>query len=95
MPTLSQYFNISRVILGLVLALGAVASRAEARAFIVFGDSLVDSGNNNYLETTARADAAPYGIEYPTHQPTGRVSNGLNFPDIISIVSNHCLFHFL
>ncbi|TXG66162.1 hypothetical protein EZV62_007437 [Acer yangbiense] len=80
----SSHFNISRVILGLVLALGAVASRAEARAFFVFGDSLVDSGNNNYLATAARADAAPYGIDYPTHQPTGRFSNGLNIPDIIS-----------
>ncbi|KAK1353273.1 hypothetical protein POM88_052408 [Heracleum sosnowskyi] len=26
------------------------------RAFFVFGDSLVDNGNNNYLITTARAD---------------------------------------
>ncbi|XP_073290852.1 GDSL esterase/lipase At5g33370-like [Primulina huaijiensis] len=57
---------------------------AENRAFFVFGDSLVDNGNNNYLATTARADAPPYGIDYPTHRPTGRFSNGLNIPDIIS-----------
>ncbi|PKA55686.1 GDSL esterase/lipase [Apostasia shenzhenica] len=55
-----------------------------ARAFFVFGDSLVDNGNNNYLATTARADSPPYGIDYPTHQPTGRFSNGLNIPDIIT-----------
>ncbi|XP_047159432.1 GDSL esterase/lipase At5g33370-like [Vigna umbellata] len=55
-----------------------------ARAFFVFGDSLVDNGNNNYLVTTARADAPPYGIDYPTHTPTGRFSNGLNIPDFIS-----------
>ncbi|KAJ4869100.1 GDSL esterase/lipase [Raphanus sativus] len=55
-----------------------------ARAFYVFGDSLVDSGNNNYLVTTARADSPPYGIDYPTGRPTGRFSNGLNLPDIIS-----------
>ncbi|KAK2638401.1 hypothetical protein Ddye_026196 [Dipteronia dyeriana] len=45
-------------------------------------------GNNNYLATTARADAPadapPYGIDYPTRRPTGRFSNGLNIPDIIS-----------
>lgn len=58
--------------------------QAEARAFFVFGDSLVDNGNNNYLVTTARADMPPYGIDYPTHRPTGRFSNGLNIPDIIS-----------
>ncbi|PKI32383.1 hypothetical protein CRG98_047226 [Punica granatum] len=71
--------------LGLILTLGAFAPRVEAaRAFFVFGDSLVDNGNNNYLATTARADAPPYGIDYPTHLPTGRFSNGLNIPDLIS-----------
>ncbi|KAL6646401.1 hypothetical protein ACP70R_018009 [Stipagrostis hirtigluma subsp. patula] len=59
------------------------ASR-RPRAFFVFGDSLVDSGNNNYLVTTARADSPPYGLDYPTHRATGRFSNGLNVPDIIS-----------
>ncbi|KAJ0970394.1 hypothetical protein J5N97_023271 [Dioscorea zingiberensis] len=66
-----------------VRALGTLTS-TEARAFFVFGDSLVDNGNNNFLATTARADAPPYGIDYPTHLPTGRFSNGLNMPDIIS-----------
>ncbi|CAD6263128.1 unnamed protein product [Miscanthus lutarioriparius] len=68
-----------------VALLGAgAASAAPPRAFFVFGDSLVDNGNNNYLMTTARADAPPYGIDFPTHTPTGRFSNGLNIPDIIS-----------
>jgi hypothetical protein len=66
-----------------LLLLGTTASAAP-RAFFVFGDSLVDNGNNNYLMTTARADAPPYGIDFPTHMPTGRFSNGLNIPDIIS-----------
>ncbi|XP_016206085.1 GDSL esterase/lipase At5g18430 [Arachis ipaensis] len=56
----------------------------EGRAFFVFGDSLVDNGNNNYLATTARADSYPYGIDFPSHRPTGRFSNGLNIPDLIS-----------
>lgn len=49
----------SWIVLGLLLALEAVFIHAEARAFFVFGDSLVDSGNNNYLVTTARADSSP------------------------------------
>ncbi|KAI3732308.1 hypothetical protein L1987_63512 [Smallanthus sonchifolius] len=61
-----------------------VALEADARAFFVFGDSLVDNGNNNYLATTARADNVPYGIDYPTGRPTGRFSNGFNIPDLIS-----------
>ncbi|KAL6988974.1 hypothetical protein U1Q18_014724 [Sarracenia purpurea var. burkii] len=71
------------IILGLVVAFGPI-EKVEARAFFVFGDSLVDSGNNNYLVTTARADSPPYGIDYPTHRPTGRFSNGFNIPDLIS-----------
>ncbi|XP_017643533.1 GDSL esterase/lipase At4g28780 [Gossypium arboreum] len=67
-----------------LIAIVSPTPLAEARAFFVFGDSLVDNGNNNYLATTARADSPPYGIDYPTHRPTGRFSNGLNLPDIIS-----------
>uniref|UniRef100_A0A2N9EJ46 GDSL esterase/lipase n=1 Tax=Fagus sylvatica TaxID=28930 RepID=A0A2N9EJ46_FAGSY len=72
------------MILGLVLAIGNIVDPADARAFFVFGDSLVDNGNNNFLATTARADSPPYGIDYPTHRATGRFSNGLNIPDLIS-----------
>ncbi|KAF4349526.1 hypothetical protein F8388_012699 [Cannabis sativa] len=72
------------LVLLLVLVMSFGQQQAEARAFFVFGDSLVDNGNNNYLATTARADSPPYGIDYPTHRPTGRFSNGLNMPDLIS-----------
>ncbi|XXG90663.1 hypothetical protein AAC387_Pa12g2377 [Persea americana] len=68
----------------LIVAIGSLATHSEARAFFVFGDSLVDNGNNNYLATSARADSPPYGIDYPTRRPTGRFSNGLNLPDILS-----------
>ncbi|XP_062220718.1 GDSL esterase/lipase At5g33370-like [Phragmites australis] len=70
-----------------VLCLGmlqALPTSHAARAFFVFGDSLVDNGNNNYLITEARADTPPYGIDTPDHRATGRFSNGKNVPDIIS-----------
>ncbi|GAB2277226.1 hypothetical protein Dimus_011933 [Dionaea muscipula] len=68
-----------------VSALSGVCAQGQTRrALFVFGDSLVDQGNNNYLATTARADSYPYGIDYPTHRATGRFSNGHNIPDIIS-----------
>ncbi|KAG8362693.1 hypothetical protein BUALT_Bualt01G0109300 [Buddleja alternifolia] len=83
---MAKLVNISYVcvIFWLILGFGDFVTPAESKAFFVFGDSLVDNGNNNYLATTARADAPPYGIDYPTHRPTGRFSNGLNIPDIIS-----------
>ncbi|XP_008810066.2 GDSL esterase/lipase At5g33370-like [Phoenix dactylifera] len=80
---MDAYFLLAFFLFGLT-TLGTLSTTMEARAFFVFGDSLVDNGNNNYLATTARADSPPYGIDYPTHQPTGRFSNGLNIPDIIS-----------
>ncbi|KAL6313057.1 hypothetical protein AAG906_025802 [Vitis piasezkii] len=87
----SVVFFSSWMILALLLALGTTAPQAHARAFFVFGDSLVDSGNNDYLVTTARADSPPYGIDYPTHRPTGRFSNGLNIPDIIKLTGERLL----
>lgn len=61
-----------------------VPGARAARPFFVFGDSLVDNGNNNYLVTSARADSWPYGIDTPDHRATGRFSNGKNVPDLIS-----------
>ncbi|KAK7279469.1 hypothetical protein RJT34_24522 [Clitoria ternatea] len=72
------------IILVVVLTMSTKKAKGATRAFFVFGDSLVDSGNNNYLPTTARADSPPYGIDYPSHRPTGRFSNGFNLPDLIS-----------
>ncbi|CAK8540599.1 unnamed protein product [Lathyrus sativus] len=84
---ISSNFNPIQVALfSLILVLTFLVPRSEARlrSFFVFGDSLVDNGNNNYLLTTARADSPPYGIDYPTRKPTGRFSNGFNIPDLIS-----------
>ena len=77
---------IANVSMFLALVVSGPIAVEAARAFFVFGDSLVDSGNNNYLVTTARADAPPYGIDFPSRRPTGRFSNGLNIPDLISYV---------
>ncbi|KAK9696884.1 hypothetical protein RND81_08G003200 [Saponaria officinalis] len=52
--------------------------------YFIFGDSLSDVGNNNALNTKAKANYPPYGIDFPGGIPTGRFSNGLNFVDRIS-----------
>ena len=67
-----------------VCVLPALPAASAARAFFIFGDSLVDNGNNNYLLTSARADSWPYGIDTPDHRATGRFSNGKNVVDLIS-----------
>ncbi|PNX76837.1 GDSL esterase/lipase, partial [Trifolium pratense] len=54
-------------------------------AIYVFGDSLVDVGNNNYLNDTLLKAMFPYyGIDFPTKKPAGRFSNGKNAADLIA-----------
>lgn len=53
---------------------------------IVFGDSLVDQGNNNYLFTIAKCNYMPYGVDFPGGA-TGRFSNGRIISDFISMFS--------
>ncbi|XP_048502110.1 GDSL esterase/lipase At3g14820 isoform X3 [Beta vulgaris subsp. vulgaris] len=48
----------------------------QVPALIVFGDSIVDPGNNNYLATIGKANFLPYGRDFPGGIPTGRYSNG-------------------
>ncbi|KAL2907184.1 hypothetical protein RDABS01_005894 [Bienertia sinuspersici] len=45
-------------------------------AIIVFGDSIVDSGNNNYIATLVKINFPPYGRDFPGGVSTGRYSNG-------------------
>ncbi|KAJ8553151.1 hypothetical protein K7X08_020544 [Anisodus acutangulus] len=58
---------------------------SSAATTFVFGDSLVDAGNNNFLFTLSKADSPPYGIDFkPSHgKPTGRFTNGRTISDIV------------
>ncbi|GMN51624.1 hypothetical protein TIFTF001_020772 [Ficus carica] len=51
----------------------------------VFGDSLVDVGNNNYLLfSPVKANFPHNGVDFPTKKPTGRFCNGKNAVDLLS-----------
>nr|GMC79846.1 GDSL esterase/lipase 1-like [Ipomoea batatas] len=54
-------------------------------ALFVFGDSIFDPGNNNYINTTAdfQANFWPYGESFFKY-PTGRFSDGRLVPDFIA-----------
>lgn len=54
-------------------------------ASFIFGDSLVDAGNNNYLPTLSRANISPNGIDFKASggTPTGRYTNGRTIGDIV------------
>ena len=72
-----------------VLAFLCLSARAafsqpnsQVPAFYIFGDSLVDNGNNNGILTLARANYMPYGLDFP-QGTTGRFTNGLTFVDVL------------
>ncbi|KAJ9675064.1 hypothetical protein PVL29_024138 [Vitis rotundifolia] len=53
-------------------------------ALIVFGDSIVDPGNNNHLVSVAKCNFPPYGRDFSGGIPTGRFSNGKIPSDFIA-----------
>jgi len=79
------------------LAFWVDASHSRKRivpALYVFGDSTVDVGNNNNLNTLAKANAFPYGIDF-NNCSMGRFSNGKTFVDLIGNYFTFLLKHHL
>ncbi|KAG8091684.1 hypothetical protein GUJ93_ZPchr0012g20498 [Zizania palustris] len=68
-------------------AAAAQPTRNQTRpspGLFVFGDSIVDSGNNNGISTLVRCNFPPYGQDFPGHNATGRFSNGKVPGDILA-----------
>lgn len=65
--------------------LGNAAENQGLGASFIFGDSLVDAGNNNYLPTLSKANMVPNGIDFKASggKPTGRFTNGRTIGDIV------------
>ncbi|XP_061994570.1 GDSL esterase/lipase At4g16230-like isoform X2 [Rosa rugosa] len=73
-------FSEGKFVLGIIFALWRMCSAKEISTNFVFGDSLVEVGNNNYIVTLSKADHPPYGIDFG--KPTGRFTNGRTIIDI-------------
>ncbi|KAK1407021.1 hypothetical protein QVD17_38631 [Tagetes erecta] len=68
-----------------VLLFGSSCLCDSVPGLYIFGDSLVDVGNNNYLALSlAKANLPHNGIDYPTGKATGRFSNGKNAADFLA-----------
>ncbi|KAL3638760.1 hypothetical protein CASFOL_016667 [Castilleja foliolosa] len=58
-------------------------NKPKIKGMFVFGSSLVDNGNNNFLANTrARVDYSPYGVDF-SGGPSGRFTNSKNVVDIL------------
>lgn len=55
-------------------------------AIFAFGDSIMDTGNNNHLKTVVKCNFPPYGQDFEGGLPTGRFCNGKVPSDIIGTV---------
>ncbi|KAI5648079.1 hypothetical protein M9H77_34084 [Catharanthus roseus] len=63
----------------------ASSSSSSSLVTFVFGDSLTEVGNNNYLQLSlAKANYPFYGIDFNGGKATGRFTNGRTIGDIIS-----------
>ncbi|KAK1264090.1 GDSL esterase/lipase [Acorus gramineus] len=55
----------------------------QVPCMFIFGDSLVDNGNNDQLLTISRANYPPYGIDF-AQGSSGRFSNGRTLADVLA-----------
>ncbi|XP_074310394.1 GDSL esterase/lipase At2g30310-like [Silene latifolia] len=79
--------SIILIILHIISNINNVNAQPLFPAILVFGDSAVDTGNNNYktpIISPNRANHPPYGRDFPSHKPTGRFSNGKLVPDFLA-----------
>ncbi|XAR61632.1 Triacylglycerol lipase [Bertholletia excelsa] len=78
-------FSLLLVSFGVTQAVIRLPPNVTVPAVFVFGDSIVDPGNNNNnLKTIARANHPPYGKDFMGGKPTGRFSNGRVPSDFIA-----------
>ncbi|XVF40246.1 hypothetical protein PTKIN_Ptkin01aG0096700 [Pterospermum kingtungense] len=80
---MEKWWGVFGVVSVLSLWFGPSRGAPQVPCYFIFGDSLVDNGNNNQLQSLARADYLPYGIDF-SNGPTGRFSNGKTTVDVVA-----------
>ncbi|KAL1822896.1 hypothetical protein ACET3Z_009674 [Daucus carota] len=84
--------NISGIWFALYVSLISQLSEAAVKlppnvtfpAVIAFGDSIVDQGTNNYINTVIKCNFPPYGLDFMGSTPTGRFSNAKTPLDLLA-----------
>ncbi|KAL2348435.1 hypothetical protein Fmac_002435 [Flemingia macrophylla] len=78
-------FALLLLVVNLSLHGNAADQNNRLAASFIFGDSLVDAGNNNYLSTLSKANVPPNGIDFKASggNPTGRFTNGRTISDVV------------
>lgn len=84
----SAALSLVLTFLWLTARVSSQSQQPQVPCFFIFGDSLVDNGNNNGILTLARANYMPYGIDFP-QGITGRFTNGKTFVDVLGKTSSY------
>ncbi|KAJ6852109.1 GDSL esterase/lipase EXL3-like isoform X2 [Iris pallida] len=63
---------------------GGKTTAPKVPALVVFGDSIMDPGNNNAIKTIVKCNFPPYGNNFYGRKPTGRFCNGKIPTDLIA-----------
>ncbi|XP_058722058.1 GDSL esterase/lipase At1g71691 [Vicia villosa] len=83
---MAKFVEVSSIFLVIFMVFlnGVVLIKGQnVPAMFIFGDSLIDNGNNNNMASLAKANYYPYGIDF-NGGPTGRFSNGYTIVDEIA-----------
>ncbi|KAF9672497.1 hypothetical protein SADUNF_Sadunf11G0048400 [Salix dunnii] len=78
----TKFYLLALVLLIVLELRHSVDGKSDVPCFFIFGDSLVDSGNNNNLENKGKVNYLPYGMDFPDG-PTGRFTNGRTMADVL------------
>ncbi|KVH96805.1 hypothetical protein Ccrd_001102 [Cynara cardunculus var. scolymus] len=81
---LNPLFSVLTVLGFILVRILVVVGQPQVPCYFIFGDSLVDNGNNNELRTTAKANYPPYGVDFPE----GVSGQRLGFADFIPPYAN-------
>ncbi|GMI96869.1 hypothetical protein like AT1G75900 [Hibiscus trionum] len=86
-PSSSTFLLPHLLVFALFISAKALLKMPENQtmpAVIVFGDSIVDAGNNNGIRTIVKCNFLPYGRDFDGGVPTGRFCNGKIPSDLIA-----------
>ncbi|KAK7283742.1 hypothetical protein RIF29_13488 [Crotalaria pallida] len=81
---MDHLFTEALLMVVLVLFANKVPIAAAYPALFAFGDSILDTGNNNNLQTLTKCNYPPYGKDFNRGTPTGRFSDGKVPSDLIA-----------